>query len=1607
MSEYIDPISEEKINIFVDPQKYLHSVRYREDKTRQLTRLRLINNPDVSPVDTFTQSTFDVNQGLQHPNDLIQEELNIYGGKQYEAALEAAQNVDVRTPGSVQRSVDIIENAELFKTEFLQEGGMQKMEADSLSPISPEDYAIRQRNSQRYAFQVFNENMEERGITDKVWDGISLLAPDFIKDVNDLVGEGPLDSLTTLNSFIRNFQLLDPDEQMVLMDEVVPQLFDAFDQNEFKVAAMIGLMYDKVDSGKNIAFSASLDVIDFASLSLAGLSIAKGLKASKSVANAAEDVGAIEDAARLQAVSGLDDVTGDVQRATGISRADSAHSTNPHDIGLLDEGASIDGIAGEINKIKELERQAILNDRAIVEDLLPIAGNKLDRGTLKALNKEKRDLEVKLDNLARFDEVDTARLPNNQRKLVIEARKANEADKALLNERLNILNRQLDDNRIAASAEADLSRLSQGIIPERYQGRIQEAADRWLDQLRRDSAARRERQSVQAQNASQRIEPTTEAEQTAQALNNVGVVFPRTADRLTQEVDDLIKSVIRPQAFTPEERAYAITKAKEQLHKDLSEAGQVPDSVRLVEQTDEGFTLKYSSNIGEGEKTLKFTRDDVGSYIAENQSLDFKQRWTNLLGKFFSPEILLQHAFPKLVSETTFAGQQAARIRNTLASLWQQTEKGLTRDELFQIDSVLMSGDEAGEVYSIAQLRAGVETNAGIFHFTDKQINSYYLKRRFFDELHKLRDHATRRQLEIAGYENLSYTAKINGENVAQQLIGRRKKTFDLSELKADDLVLFPGNVNRTSTREWIGHNTERLKAEGYEVVELLETRKINGKDVTLALVKRDDNWSALPKKVLNYQAGYVPRIYPPNYHYVRDMASETQEVLYAFPNKDKAKAWVEQARVEAAAEGKEIRYGIFADREFNAVSQLVEDSNAFGGLYTGSRKRRPLMVKDGDRTYKPERMGVGKATERYVQNIADIFPLNEYRSAAMERWKNTVKQLGKAQGRGAGLTDPKDFSSPITLDKDSANVMEQAREYIKNTMGMKSPEESVTERFMLGTANLLEGKPFAAPIRQFALDHSRGNVSSWIKGHSWNIHMGWYNPRQLFIQASNASLAMVMNPTKAPGAIADALRMRTIALLPEHKLQEAGRHLGLSDDLIQSVREYNRSGLRDAILRTGDWNANISGISRGSMDAVRKAAKGGRIFYEEGENFSRLLTWSIARKKWKETNPGKAVDNNAIQAISQDTVRMQMNMQAENAAWWQNYPGLNIATQFMQVFVKFIEQVAPRAWGGGTQWTRKEKMAALTGQIALYGTVGVPVAEEALSYISSITGTPTQQLIEENPTLIQGINEGFTGIMGHLFGIGDMNISKDMNLLAGMTDNAVADLINGGIEIWNGGYDDTSALEMFTGPSANLIRRTGDVASTAMLSIKDLYETPSLGTAYGAIIENMDAIASMTSTWTNARKALILNQTGMLFSSRGTLVATERELGDMSLPNQLAIAMGFTPDLVVAHYKNKQIMRDLNSEKSLLKKEMKQSMLMFSQTGNLEAYQARKAVLTAGLTPSEKLELMKDVNRDLLLGKSDLDRTLKTFQRRYLESGGRVGATTQQEILMNEVEVE
>jgi hypothetical protein len=1053
-------------------------------------------------------------------------------------------------------------------------------------------------------------------------------------------------------------------------------------------------------------------------------------------------------------------------------------------------------------------------------------------------------------------------------------------------------------------------------------------------------------------------------------------------------LDDLVAETEELQLakFTETRKKEIQDRVVAKIIKQAKDSGKEVKVGEIVPTGDESFQVLYKTDQVDETFEYQYTLNDVG--IFEGAGL-VKDSLVNHMGNLLSPSTLFGD-LGRFVNNLTFAGDQAAKIGKRLQDMHKSIHKGLSIGQKKELDGLLLYGDESGRVFSIDELENGlIETKISHKTHDGATIQAYYRMRALYDELHDMRDYFVRKDLEFAGYKDVSYVAE-SGETV--RFLGRPMDNFRGQDLDGIHTVFTPGGEKQYTSLDLLRANKDEWDKAGYQLVELYEphVKLVRGKETTVTKFAMVEDGAtakigAMPKKVLNYQPGYIPRVYNKGYSFVKDYRNPARPVTsFATETRDDANKFREQLNGFA---GEEV-YVVKGDRELTKAERLTMDSDSFGGLYTGGRSRRELLVRTSDGGYRPERVGNGEATARYMSNIASLMPVAEYRQALMKQWANSVDHIAEKEGR-FGLTDKTDFDSAIDLSPQKLAMMENARDYIKTQLKLQTDEEKMFNHALKKMSDAMYDKD-AGKARNFVRAATQGMIDKdpvqQLKGMTFNLQLGMFNPRQLIMQAQNAVIAASVSPLHAPGAIADSLAMRLIVLSKDTQLdgtmKAAAKLIGRDvADLELMMSDFKKSGLWDSIKQNADFDANVVSLGGNTMAKMREAASAGRIFFREGELMARLTSFSIARRRL-----GKGA---SPQEIFDEHLRLSMNMQSANAATWQkNFMGVPL--QYMQVFTKFYENLIPGLmfdkFGKGA-WTPKEAYSILAGQITAYGTVGIPVAEDAYAYLADSLGITPAQAEEEYPWVKKSLSQGAWGFMGQMMGM-ENDFSGDLSLIGGTSSTS---LVQFGKAMYQGamtGGSDVDLSRALAGPSLTSISRTMDVGRSMATAAQVLAEDPSLETLGSQVLEVADSFASLTSTWSNARKAIFLHDIGLV-SKQGNSIFSSSQMADINLQTTFARAMGFQTDIEAEYWS----LKDTNRTTRLRNKEdltsMKDAHLEFMKGGSTRAYKAKLALLKAGKTPAEWKQL-KDSIVQGLTGDSDYDRQAESFLQSYIISGGK-----------------
>ena len=1508
---------------------------------------------------------------------------------------------------AVQQSIhDTISFDSMMEEAVLDDDGINTMYSEIFADENIDSRRQRGVATKAYIFDRLEDQFEEDSMLENAGNFVAdMLAPDEIKDMNDyakLIGtdwNGMLDEMAV-------FQTLDPEEQKVVLETRMPAIIEAADDNPF-VARSIVEMYYSDDIIEDMYFKATLDVsvfaLDIAPIAGSLIKLGKNVAKNRSALKELKDLENTERAGAEAAMAGGDS-TDEVGKIIDTGRVDVASTANPARMeGTPVLNGAMDDIAADVQEA----RKSVVNH--LIEDLLPTAGNKLSRGESRTLKGRQRNLEHDIKKLTES----LGKVTKKQSKLGVAKKSAIKENITRLQAQLDEVNATVARNVDSQSAYGDISRLQQGIIPDKMRAQYDSLIKDELSKATRivkETEVKALDETLVGANSTAR----PAREQIIEAAGDPKLMDSPEAFGMPQKLIDTIEASVRAPmqraaalsgdnaiaALSPEEMAMAQTKASEKMKQRLTNSGKVVDSVEVTGTTDKGFKITARTNDGKAsEFEYDYTLSDAGTLTSDPALV--KSNITSSLRSVFSPDVIWREMLGGFIKNITFAGQQSAKLANAMSKRYIDIDKGVSKAGRIEVDALLQAGDEAGTVFTYQELRSGtVELHVGAQGvkkgYSDEVIEGYFKKRAFFDELHGFRNEMMRGQLEFMGYKNVKYTDK---SGAAANLVGKTYDNLQGIRTQLDEATVFvPDNIDGRTTRfvEKNKYVMDQLIEEGYKPVKLMDPIRFkDGKGKATWAMVRGEQVGSLPKKVLNYSAGYTPRIYRPGYFYVKNMDSASQETLYAFKSKAEAQAYATKTMAEEGSEYKQL--AVREDREFSDLEKLTNSSDMFGGLYTSARKSQNLMVKTAAGDVRPERLNAANATQRYIQGISDIMPINTYRMSMIEQWMNTVEQVAMAEGRAGFGQGARSLDAALDLSPESMKTMNDSREYLKKVLKIPSDEEHKFADFVAGVGRGMERNwgEKGGKANEWILNnlHSKDPMRG-LKGATFNLHLGWFNVRQLWVQAQNASIALSMHPVNGVKAVAKMVPMRAAILSdnPDTWRAIAKSTPGIDEEsFVKEIQMFKDSGIMDAIVRTADFDANVSGIGMSSMNSLRKASKAGRIFYEEGELASRIVAWDIARSTL--IDAGEEV---TAKSLTDETIRMHMNLQAENAAAWQTGV-LGIPTQFVQVFAKFAENLLPKTMGGTGKWTAKEKASVLAGQFIIYGTVGVPIIEDLTAAAAEMMGMDSATALQENPMLVEGLQEGLWGMFFEAFGVQN-NFSESGNLLAGIDDNIAATIVGAFYDHFAGNPVDSGAeiSKVALGAGGNSVMRGKDAVIGMYEAAKNIMTHPSPAVLGHELLGVVDGLAAMTSTWSNARKAFYSEYYSMgLRSKRGTIMMTTEELG-ANWQTNLARAFGFETDKETALWKAYDYNTASKNEVRAVKDDLQHIYNSFMRSGNVELYRKQRAAIMGPYENTESgRKIIENFNKSVLDGKSAFSREASAFTKDYLGNGGTLPLST------------
>ena len=1064
---------------------------------------------------------------------------------------------------------------------------------------------------------------------------------------------------------------------------------------------------------------------------------------------------------------------------------------------------------------------------------------------------------------------------------------------------------------------------------------------------------------------------------------NVGDLDEAYAEGLSTETLANINGVRKAQ----KEKVGQISRDETALREDLLDAADRPkaeeaaekalvdqgfENINIVGRTADSTSFQYSLKVGDEVLTdvdvMDLKVSDVGIWESTENSL---------LPKFLnSPS-----AWAK--GDTRDSVSQALRMDNLSSNIAEQLRrlqrdavapllgtsglKGLrpkVRAQMARVDDVLMQGDNANTVFSPTELRAGVNGTP----LDDKQIEVYYNVRSLYDNLFVLRNVAERRKLTAQGMQEVNLT---NFKEVG--------KVFDTpANAQSSINVGKSSKVYRDDTGEVISVkdlDLSTLYEQGLVLTKLKNAiRPVEGGDNFTMVLTLKNSTQKLPEQVLHFKEGYVPRVNKDAYWFLKEETSGVVDGVMQtemlgkthrfFDNRRDANEVLAQMQLENPGK----KFVVKEDREVEQQILGGSDMGAGGGLYTGARSSKPIGF--GKENMPAERFGAFESLSMNVQQLQNFISRNQWRMGMEQKWINTANSLGVKADKFDPRIAPEGTESGAFLRDMGNQIQEWSGFPSKDELIWQEKVRAVSEWAL--NSGLKRTNPVVSGLHY--LEHTDPIAAA--RSAAFHSLLGFFNPAQLWVQAQGASVALSLatklkDPAGGVRAIKNqfALMSGNLGDAPAYRARVA-KSAGIDvKELDEMVELWRRTGLEESILTTADHAASIR--SHGiAADALRQTADKGLFFYRGGELFNRRTSFLVALQEFKAANKGAKVTDADLKGILTRANNMMLNLSKANRSGFQK--GIfSIPTQFLQVQAKMIESML----GLNGQYTRGERAKIMFGQLALYGAAGIPAGNLAIRWYMESNGLTQADVEEMNPEVVKSVNQGFWGWLAlSAFGA-DIDIANRGAIASGVQ-SLTEDLL----------FGESTMSEKFFAAFGQVPSRFyeayGKIKPYALYAAKER-EFP----AASDIVTAVRNLASVTSTWRNAEKAVFMREFDMLTDRNGYPTVQK----DFNLSTEVMAALGFQPSDVGRIFDMQKLIDDNRAHRTTITNSIVQIMFDYSrevktasspeeEKALIEKFSNMQAILMQSLrTPRDQQLVVEAVQTKLSSGSRE-SKTIKNF---------------------------
>ncbi len=321
-----------------------------------------------------------------------------------------------------------------------------------------------------------------------------------------------------------------------------------------------------------------------------------------------------------------------------------------------------------------------------------------------------------------------------------------------------------------------------------------------------------------------------------------------------------------------------------------------------------------------------------------------------------------------------------------------------------------------------------------------------------------------------------------------------------------------------------------------------------------------------------------------------------------------------------------------------------VNEALANGRLFTSKRSDRLYSV---DRS-RENTMGVYESLEAEITNISRVANITQWREQMVRRWMNTFGEL-LPQHTGNDIADfYAAAGAKFTKGTQEALFAERTHKYIMRQIGLETSEErywkTLTRRF---TERFLSGGEKVEAVG--AAMRKRG-LLDLVRGVNFNLTLGMFNPAQLIVQANGAATAVILSPLYGLAA-AKTFPLLRMALMSDNPSVWRGLAKfdigGNSDEFVKLVQAVKQTGILDNLRSTALYNME-TGVHNIFNAYPSRALGQHAFFFNRGEEFSRLISFDVARREWQAAHKGQAATGPMLTLYRGESAANQAGGQ-----WW------------------------------------------------------------------------------------------------------------------------------------------------------------------------------------------------------------------------------------------------------------------------------------------------------------------------------------------------------------------